>query len=139
MHNPDSLDLHSLRRISSPVLAPKVLHRRELIAALNEMVQKPVSPDKEVPRWGKLILICTPSGYGKTTLLADFSRQTHLPCCWYFLDQADADKVTFLRLLIASISQHFPQVGRAVNPLLRSVVAATAEKSEGAEPFYGII
>lgn len=139
MHNPDSLDLHSLRRISSPVLAPKVLYRRELITALNEMVQKPASSDKEVSRWGKLILVCTPSGYGKTTLLADFARQTRLPCCWYFLDQADADKVTFLSLLIASISQHFPQIGRAVSPLLRSVVAATVEKSEGAEPFYGVI
>ncbi|HEX7736060.1 MAG TPA: BTAD domain-containing putative transcriptional regulator [Ktedonobacteraceae bacterium] len=66
----------------------------------------------------KLVLLCAPAGYGKTTLLADFVRQTSLPCCWYFLDITDAEEAIFLKTLILSIVHTFPQLKSNLNPLL---------------------
>jgi ATP/maltotriose-dependent transcriptional regulator MalT/DNA-binding SARP family transcriptional activator len=68
------------------------------------------------------MLLCAPAGYGKTTLLADFARHTSIPCCWYFLDRTDTDKITFLENLLASIRHCFPQFSAALDPLLASMI-----------------
>jgi len=115
---------HAQIRLSCPVLPPNVLRREALLAALNEAV---------APASGyKLILICAPGGYGKTTLLADCMRETGLPCCWYFLDHTDVDKITFLSLLMMSISQQFPQCKARFDALLAGLYredgAGTADR-----------
>jgi len=66
----------------------------------------------------KLVLLHAPAGYGKTTLLVDFAQQSRLPCCWYFLDQTDTDRITILRVLLKSIRHRFPNFGRTLDPLL---------------------
>ncbi|HZU66457.1 MAG TPA: BTAD domain-containing putative transcriptional regulator [Ktedonobacteraceae bacterium] len=116
----------SSRRITGPGLLPTVLHREELVAALREVMLGPSSGSSGGPRWCKLVMICAPAGYGKTTLLADFERDTAMPCCWYFLTPQDADKITFLELLIASIRQRFPQFGASLDSLLAAAISATA-------------
>ena len=54
----------------------------------------------------------------KTTLLADTVKHFSIPCCWYFLDQADSNKYLFLETLLSSIRRCFPSFGQDLDPLL---------------------
>jgi ATP/maltotriose-dependent transcriptional regulator MalT len=40
---------------------------------------------------GGLVLVCTPAGFGKTTLLADWAATTSWPVAWLSLDEGDND------------------------------------------------
>jgi LuxR family transcriptional regulator, maltose regulon positive regulatory protein len=113
-----------LRKVVSPKVPQTILHRESLIQKLNSILAGWESETKEeVPHY-KLVLLCAPAGYGKTTLLADFARHTSIPCCWYFLDSIDADKVTFLEFLLASIRYRFPHFGATLGPLLTHAISA---------------
>src|SRR3954451_23904097 len=48
------------------------------------------------------ILVLADAGYGKTTLLADFSRRTRARTLWYRLDEDDRDWISFLSHLVAA-------------------------------------
>src|SRR4029079_10683001 len=54
----------------------------------------------------RVILILADAGYGKTTLLADFSQRTRLRTLWYRLDDEDRDLISFLRPLLAHEREH---------------------------------
>jgi len=56
----------------------------------------------------RVILVLADAGYGKTTLLADFSRRTRLRTLWYRLDEEDRDWISFLSHLIAAGREHDP-------------------------------
>src|SRR5262245_54604197 len=49
----------------------------------------------------RVLLVLADAGYGKTTLLADFSRRTRLRTLWYRLDEEDRDWAAFLSHLVA--------------------------------------
>src|SRR5215469_12269542 len=102
----------ALSKITSPVLPPAVVYREALIARIHSIVAaEPFGSQEHVAEHVahyKLFLLCAPAGYGKTTLLADFAQSTGIPCCWYFLDQNDTDRNTFLHGLLASIRHCFP-------------------------------
>src|SRR5581483_56553 len=66
----------------------------------------------------QLILLSAPAGYGKTTLLADTVNHFSLTCCWYSLDSSDQDGATFIKMLLASIRQRFPEFGRQLDALM---------------------
>ena len=56
----------------------------------------------------RVVLVIADAGYGKTTLLADFSRRTRLRTIWYRLDDDDRDWISFLSHLIAAGREHDP-------------------------------
>ncbi len=56
----------------------------------------------------KLLLLCAPAGYGKTTLLVDYIHDLDVPVCWVSLDESDRDPVVFLDYLLASLQRRFP-------------------------------
>jgi hypothetical protein len=56
----------------------------------------------------RVILVLADAGYGKTTLLADFSRHTRLRTLWYRLDDEDRDWISFLSHLVAAGRAHDP-------------------------------
>jgi LuxR family maltose regulon positive regulatory protein len=56
----------------------------------------------------RVILVIADAGYGKTTLLADFSRRTRLQTIWYRLDDDDRDWISFLSHLVAAGREHDP-------------------------------
>jgi LuxR family transcriptional regulator, maltose regulon positive regulatory protein len=114
---------HLSRKIIPPTLPPSILHRESLIAELNSALEA-ATP---LTVGCKLVLLCAPAGYGKTTLLADLAKNTSFTCCWYFLDRADADKTVFLRTLIESIRFHFPHFGETLDQLLNEAIAAEAK------------
>ena len=59
----------------------------------------------------KLLILAAPAGYGKTSLLVDFSKHTQLPVCWLALDPLDNDLKRFTTHLIASIHHRFTDFG----------------------------
>jgi len=66
----------------------------------------------------KLLLVCAGPGYGKTSLLVDFARNTDLPVCWYTLDPSDRDPRIFLDYLVEAIRVRFPTFGERTRTLL---------------------
>ena len=53
----------------------------------------------------KLIVISTPPGFGKTTILSDWVRDQGLPAAWLSLDQGDNDRERFFSYLHASLAR----------------------------------
>ncbi len=56
----------------------------------------------------RVVLVLADAGYGKTTLLADFSQRTRLRTIWYRLDEDDRDWIAFLNYLVAAGREHDP-------------------------------
>lgn len=72
-----------------------------------------------------LALVCAPAGYGKTTLLVDWTRQLYqagIKVSWYSLDGSDNHPINFGTYLVASLEQALgPGSGLApVQQLLRA-------------------
>lgn len=112
-------DVSVLKKISGPVLSPTILHRDRLVRKLEEIIT-----GKKNSGGYKLVVLCAPAGYGKTTLLADFAQHSNFPCCWYSLERTDADEETFLTVLLQSIRTLFPHFGKALDPLSANALAA---------------
>ena len=66
-----------------------------------------------------LTLVCTPAGFGKTTLLGDWARRSRRPTAWLSLDAGDNDPALFWRYVAAALDRVRPGVGEQVAMLLR--------------------
>lgn len=51
---------------------------------------------------GRVALVIAEAGFGKTTFLADWARQTRRATAWYRLEPDDRDWLAFIRHLVAS-------------------------------------
>ena len=105
----------SRTKITVPALRPEILHRARLLALFDDLLDK------------KLIIVAAPAGYGKTTLLVDFARQSRLPVCWLSLDALDKDPQRFCAYLISALEQRFPKFGRESKSVLRSLTGLEQE------------
>jgi LuxR family transcriptional regulator, maltose regulon positive regulatory protein len=132
-------DFHSQRKITRPALPVVHLHREETVQLLHNVFSGTSATDKESFALYKLILLHAPAGYGKTTLLVDFAQQTSLPFCWYFLDQTDTDRITFLTFFLLSIRQCFPDFGRELDPLLTGSPSERANNPQAANYFEMVV
>ena len=54
----------------------------------------------------RVVFVIAEAGYGKTTLLADFSRRTRVRTLWYRLDEEDRNWIAFVSYLIAAGREH---------------------------------
>lgn len=81
--------------ITPPAFDSGKLHRERLVDAIHANIPK------------KLIVVAAAAGYGKTTLLSDFTEHTDLPSCWYRITEADLDLARFARGLFTSLQQRF--------------------------------
>lgn len=68
----------------------------------------------------KLILVCGPPGFGKTTLLSEWLQQLSCPAVWLTLDEADNNLYAFLSYLVAALRNGYPGSGRETFSLLGS-------------------
>ena len=71
--------------------------------------------------------MCTPAGFGKTTLLADWARGTPRPVAWVSLDEGDNDPTRFWRHVAAALDRVRPGLGERAGALLRDAGRASFE------------
>lgn len=70
---------------------------------------------------GRLTLVCAPAGFGKTTLLSQWARQTSSPVAWFSVDDTDNDLIKFWRTLARAIAPHVsPALPDMLAPLLQT-------------------
>src|SRR5439155_5498628 len=88
-----------------------VVPRRRLLDFLHEHFDR------------KLLLVCAPAGYGKTTLVTDFAHELegNVPVCWYTLDASDRDPRVFIEYLVESIRQRYPGFGAETRRALGTI------------------
>jgi LuxR family maltose regulon positive regulatory protein len=91
---------------------PNLVERPRLIKRLDEGL-----------RLGhRLILICAPAGFGKTTLISDWLQQikSRTPVAWLSLDESDNEVTRFLTYAIAALQQIDDGLGHMALSLLQS-------------------
>jgi LuxR family maltose regulon positive regulatory protein len=83
-----------------PHCSPKVIRRERLIDLLHNNIQS------------RFQVLTAPAGFGKTTLLAQFTQDINAPVCWYSLEPADEDPDVLLEGIISSIASRFNRFGQ---------------------------
>src|SRR5918994_5368463 len=68
-----------------------------------------------------LTVVSAPAGFGKTTLLADWSQRSELPVAWVSLDERDDDPARFLLYLITAIETIHEDFGTTTRAFLSSL------------------
>src|SRR5688500_5920502 len=86
-------------KVRIPPPAPHAVPRPRLLDALESAV--PVA---------RLALLATPPGYGKTTLLAQWSRASALPVAWLTADEGDNDADRFSRYMLRAWESILPDL-----------------------------
>jgi LuxR family transcriptional regulator, maltose regulon positive regulatory protein len=97
-----------------PLPRPDLVARPHLVERLNA----------SLPRAGhfsrRLTVAAAPAGFGKTTLIAEWLRQTQYPFTWLSLDEHDNDPNRFLVYLIAALQRLQAEFGASVQSYLQS-------------------
>ncbi len=110
--------------MSTPILAtklyipptrPELVPRPRLIERLNEGLRR------------KLTLISAPAGFGKTTVISDWIRQSGVPAAWLSLDEGDNDPTRFLAYFIAALQRVETNIGIGALSVLQSSQAPPTE------------
>lgn len=93
LQDPRALDGVTLTatKLAVPTIRPDSLLRPRLLQALDE------------GKSAVLTLVCTPAGFGKTTLLAHWARRAEGPVAWVSLDPDDNDPGRFWRSAAAAL------------------------------------
>ena len=89
-----------------PRRGDKIVWRQRLINLLHDHIHL------------RIQVIAAPAGYGKTTLLIDFTNDLDTPVCWYALDISDQDPKMLFEGILASIRFRFLEFGRVTESLL---------------------
>ena len=93
-------------KLHMPGPRPGQVARSRLMARLDEALAR------------GLVLVCAPAGYGKTVLLADWTRRGEFPAAWLSLDAGDNDPARFWHHAVAALDRARPGTGERVGPLL---------------------
>lgn len=104
MTNP-TLALDEYAFLTTKFIAPSLPNHLVRRSRLTDLLDAPI------------IYISAPAGYGKSTLISHWLRQTQVPFAWVTLDESDDDPVNFWRYVLTAIGQKFPQISStAVQP-----------------------
>ena len=96
-------------KIQAPPLRDETLSRERLLNWLSVKIHN------------RIVLVVAEAGYGKTTLLADFSRRTRVRMLWYRLDLGDRDPIVFLHHIVGAVRVRLPEACAAAASLLADV------------------
>src|SRR6266545_235609 len=119
-HNSTSPPTHNHKRdvllatkIGIPRIRPDLLPRSHLIGRLEEATSRDV------------VLVSTPAGFGKTTLLASWAKRTQRPLTWLSLDRDDNDPGRFWRYIVAAVDRVHNGIGEQALSLLNASAQPT--------------
>jgi LuxR family transcriptional regulator, maltose regulon positive regulatory protein len=93
-------------KLAIPQVPASLVPRARLLAALHEGIAR------------QLVVVSTPAGFGKTTLLATWAREATSPVAWLSLDQDDNDPARIWRYLAAAVDLAHPGAAARVLALL---------------------
>ena len=102
----------SLDKVQAPPLRDETLARDRLLEWLQVKINR------------RVVLVLAEAGYGKTTLLADFTRRSRVRIAWYRLDHGDRDWLGFIAHLVAAFRIHEPDFAPATQSLIREAASA---------------
>jgi LuxR family maltose regulon positive regulatory protein len=103
--------------MSTPILAtklyvppprPAIVLRPNLVERLNEGLNR------------KLTLISAPAGFGKTTLVSEWSAKCERPVAWLSLDEGDNNPTCFLIYFISALQTVAPKIGEGILGILQA-------------------
>lgn len=103
--------------MSTPILATKLYHPR---LRPNMVSRKRLTERLNAGLHRKLTLICAPAGFGKTTLVSEWTLGLGRPIAWLSLDEGENDSTRFLTYLVAALQTIAPGLGRGVLGALQS-------------------
>lgn len=94
-----------------------------------------------------LTLVAAPPGYGKTTLLSTWARESELPVAWLSVDSDDNDFALFFQYLIAALQTIHPQVGHVAlaqlkapqSPSGKAILSTLINDLDQAEGDYALV
>ena len=90
-------------KLYTPLRRPGLVERPHLFRQLDEGLRQGV----------RLVLVSAPAGYGKTTLLSNWLRETDVVSAWISLDEGDNDPVRFLQYVAAALGTIVPAMQSA--------------------------
>lgn len=67
---------------------------------------------------GRLTLVTAPAGYGKTTAVAKWAKQLHMPAAWFSIDSLDNSRKRFWSYFIAALETILPGLGERFSQYL---------------------
>src|SRR6266508_3784837 len=100
-------------KFSIPRIRRDLLARSHLISRLEEATRR------------ELVLVSTPAGFGKTTLLAGWAQAAEGPVAWLSLDGDDNDPARFWRYIVAAIDKVHGGIGERALSLLNASAPPT--------------
>jgi LuxR family maltose regulon positive regulatory protein len=95
-------------KLYMPPIRPELVQRPRLIEHLNEGLHR------------KLVLICAPAGFGKTTLVSAWTKDCGVATAWISLDESDNDPARFLAYLVAALRTINKDIGKGTLSALGS-------------------
>lgn len=110
-------------KVQAPPLRDETLARDRLLDWLSVKIHR------------RVVLLVAEAGYGKTTLLADFTRRTRLRVLWFRLDRGDRDWVGFIAHLVAAFAVHVPDFAPSTRALLREMATTVPSLETVLETF----
>ena len=110
-------------KVQAPPLRDETLARPRLLDWLSVKIHR------------RVVLVLAEAGYGKTTLLADFTRRSRIPVAWYRLDRSDRDWLGFLAHLVAALRIHRPDFGPVTQTMIRDASMGTSTRDMVLEAF----
>jgi LuxR family transcriptional regulator, maltose regulon positive regulatory protein len=93
-------------KLLPPRTSPNLVARPRLVKQLNAGLAS------------RLALVSAPVGFGKTTLLSEWTQQVTVPVAWVTLDQNDDDLHSFLTYFVAAIEGIYPHSCEQMQSLL---------------------
>ena len=94
MENNNEIPLLQIKMVT-PVIKSKLVHRSHLINKIEKGIEH------------GFVLVSSPPGYGKTTLVADWAHHSKTPVAWLSLDAYDNDLLIFNRYLKQLLDKTF--------------------------------
>jgi len=96
-------------KLNIPPLRPQLVSRPRLFERLNEGLIY------------DLILVSAPAGFGKTTLVSEWVRQSQIPTAWLSLEEADNNPHRFWEYFIAALRMLQPDIRGIALESLQSI------------------